>query len=154
MFGSMRRKDRELSSDTAMSILKSGKYGVMSVICENGYPYGVPIHYIMIDEKIYFHSTSDGGMKVEAINKCPNISFTVLEPLEGIRCQSAIAFGTVQAVPAMRIPVLEKIVEKFVPEIAWEQAKGGIQYALGNMQAYEITIKHLTAKVIDKPEGR
>lgn len=154
MFGNMRRKDRELSTEEAQSILERNRYGVLSVICENGYPYGIPIHYVMLDDKIYFHSTSDGGMKADAMEKCPKVCFTVIEPLEGVRCQSAIAFGVVRAASELRAAVLEKIVEKFVPEIAWKQAKEGIPYAVNRMQAYEITVQHLTAKVVDKPEGR
>jgi hypothetical protein len=52
----------------------------------------------------------------------------------------------------MREEVLAKIVEKFVPPFAWEQAKGGIPFAKDGIEAYEISIDHLTAKVIDKPE--
>ncbi len=54
----------------------------------------------------------------------------------------------------MREKVLEKIVEKFVPPVAWDQAKGGIPFAKDNIEAYELTIEHLTAKIIDKPEER
>lgn len=154
MFGSMRRKERELSEDTAQRILACSKYGILSVICENGYPYGVPIYYVMMNGKIYFHSTSERGMKKDAVKKCPNVSFTVLEPLDDLSCQSVILFGTVQAASELRSAVLEKIIEKFVPETQWERAKSGIPHALDKVEAYEITVQHLTAKSIQKPEGR
>lgn len=154
MFGTMRRKDRALSSEEAQSILEHNQYGVLSVVCENGFPYGVPIHYVMIGEKIYFHSTNAGGMKADAIQKYSNVCFTVTQPLEGVRCQSVIVFGTVRPAQELRQLVLEKITEKFVPEAAWAQTKSAIPHALNQMQAYEITLLHMTAKVIDKPEGR
>lgn len=154
MFREMRRKDRELSIKEAKEILLTGKYGVLSVLGEDGYPYGIPLHYAVINDKLYFHSTIEGGHKADALKNNPKISFTVIEPLEGVRCRSAIVFGTAKPVSGKRAEVLEKIVEKFVPQVAWEQAKGGIPFAVNNIKAYEITIEHLTAKVVDKPEGR
>lgn len=153
MFREMRRKDRELSKEEAKEILKNGKYGVLSVIGEDGYPYGIPLHYVIIDGKPYFHSTKEGGYKADCMKSNPKISFTVIEPLEGVRCKSAILFGKVNLVPEKRGEVLERMVEKFVPQFAWEQAKGGIPYATDNVEAYELNIDYLTAKVIDKPEG-
>jgi len=154
MFKDMRRKDRQLSTDEAMELLQNGKYGVMSVVSEDDYPYGVPLHYVMMDGKLYFHCSAFGGHKTDCLKYNPKISFTVLEPQEGMRCKSVIFFGTARPVSEKRVGILEKIVEKFVPEIAWEQAKNGIPFAKDNIEAYELTIEHLTAKVIDKPDGR
>lgn len=154
MFKEMRRKDRHLSSDEAMDILQNGKYGVMSVVGADGYPYGVPLHYVMINGKLYFHCSVAGGHKTDCLKHNPKISFTVIEPQEGMRCKSAIFFGTATPVSEKRADVLEKIVEKFVPQFAWEQAKRGVPFAKDNIEAYELTIEHLTAKVIDKPEGQ
>lgn len=152
MFREMRRKDRELSLEEAQEIIKNGQYGVLAVIGENGYPYGVPLHYVVIDDKIYFHSTSDGGHKADSMKLNPKISFTVIEPQEGLRSKSAIIFGTANLVPDMREKVLEEMIEKFVPVVAWEQAKTGIPFAKDRIEAYELAIEQLTAKVIDKPE--
>jgi nitroimidazol reductase NimA-like FMN-containing flavoprotein (pyridoxamine 5'-phosphate oxidase superfamily) len=85
MFREMRRKDRELSLDEAKEILQSGKFGIMSVMGEDGYPYGVPLHYVTIEDKLYFHSTVAGGYKADRLKANPKISFTVLEPLEDMR---------------------------------------------------------------------
>lgn len=154
MFREMWRKDRQLSLEEAKEILKNGKYGVLSVIGEDGYPYGVPLHYVMIGDKLYFHSTIAGGHKADSLKSNSKISFTVIAPQEGVRCKSAILFGTATLVPDKREEVLEKIVEKFVPPFAWEQSKGGIPFAKDNIEAYELTVEHLTAKVIDKPDNR
>jgi nitroimidazol reductase NimA-like FMN-containing flavoprotein (pyridoxamine 5'-phosphate oxidase superfamily) len=154
MFKEMRRKDRELSSEVADEILAGGKYGVMAVVGENGYPYGVPLHYVVIDGNVYFHSTIEGGHKTECFAHNPKVSFTVIESEDGIKARSVIIFGTVEAVSDMRSAVLEKLIEKFVPPFAWEQAKAGVPYAQNGIMAYRLKAKHITAKFVDKPEQR
>jgi hypothetical protein len=54
----------------------------------------------------------------------------------------------------MRVAVLEKMVEKFVPPFAWEQAKAGVPFAQNGIIAYRLKAEHRTAKWIDKPEQR
>lgn len=154
MFREMRRQDRMLSKEEAMRILENGKFGVMSVIGDNGYPYGVPIHYLLEGERVYFHAASCGGHKVDALDANPKVSFTVVEMEDGGKGKSAIFFGKASEVSEKRQMVLEKLVEKFVPSAAWDGAKAGISYALENVTAYELTIEHLTGKRIEKPEGR
>lgn len=154
MFKNLRRQDRALNMEEANGILKRGNFGVLSVIGENGYPYGVPVHYAMLEDSLYFHCSSAGGHKVDALKNNPKICFTVIETEDGIKSQSAIFFGTANEVNEKRQLVLEKLVEKFVPEIAWETAKQGIPYALDNILAFELNIDHLSGKWIDKPEGR
>lgn len=58
----MRRKDRELSATEAMEILQNGKFGVLSVMGDDGYPYGVPLHYVMIDDNRMITGSKDAGL--------------------------------------------------------------------------------------------
>lgn len=150
----MRRKDRELSSEEARESLQNGKYGVLSVIGADGYPYGVPLHYVIIDGNLYFHSTREGGYKARSLEQNPKISFTVIDTEDGIKSRSVILFGTAACVPDKREAVLSGLIEKFVPEAAWAQAKEGIPYSIGKISAYELKIECLTAKLVDKPAGK
>lgn len=154
MYKNLRRQDRALSNEETYEILKKGKFGILSVVGENGYPYGMPIHYVILDNSLYFHCSSSGGQKIDALKSNAKICFTVIETEDGIKSRSAIFFGTAKEVKEKRQMVLEKLVEKFVPEIAWESAKQGIPYALDNVLAFELSIEYLTGKWIDKPEGR
>jgi len=151
MFKQMRRKDRELTHDAAMEILNKGKYGVMALDGVDGYPYGVPLHYALIDGNVYFHSAAAGGHKTECFAHNAKASFTVLETKNSIKARSAIIFGTVEMTPEMKVTVLEKMVEKFVPRFAWKFAKPGIQSAQNGIIAYRLKPEHITAKWIDKP---
>lgn len=152
MFKEMRRKDRELTRDAAMEILNKGKYGVLAVAGTDGYPYGVPLHYVLIDGNICFHSAAAGGHKTECFSHNAKACFTVIETKNGIKARSTIIFGTVEMVPEMKVIVLEKLVEKFVPRFAWRFAKPGIQSAQNNFIAYRLKPEHITAKFIDRPK--
>lgn len=152
--GEMRRKDRELSIEEAKQILLDGKFGIMSVMGEDGCPYGVPLHYVVIGGSLFFHCTAAGGYKIDCLEQNPRISFTVVETDDGIRCRSAILFGTALCVPDKRELVLNGLIEKFVPEAAWAQAKAGIPFSKDKILAYELDIEHLTGKYVDKPAGK
>ena len=55
MFREMRRKDRIKTYEENVQILEECTNGVLSVIGDCGYPYGVPVSYVYNDSKIYFH---------------------------------------------------------------------------------------------------
>jgi nitroimidazol reductase NimA-like FMN-containing flavoprotein (pyridoxamine 5'-phosphate oxidase superfamily) len=148
----MRRKDRELTRETAFEILNNGKFGVMALVDENGYPYGVPLHYVVIDSDLYFHSTADGGHKSECFMHNPKASFTIIDTEDGIKARSAIVFGTIEIMPDMKFTVVEKLVEKFVPQPFWEPTKAGIKNRVEKIIAYRLKTEHITAKFIDRPE--
>ena len=45
MFRPMRRKKQEIPKEECIRILTEEKRGVLSVIGDDGYPYGVPMNY-------------------------------------------------------------------------------------------------------------
>lgn len=59
-----------------MRILKEQPRGVLSLIGDDGYPYGVPIDYWYSedDNKLYFHGAGEGH-KMDAVKKCDKTSF-------------------------------------------------------------------------------
>lgn len=75
---SVRRQDRLLNEETAISILKNGEYGVLSMQAEDAGGYGMPINYAW-DEKhsIYAHCAHE-GRKLRCIDKCNKVSFCVV----------------------------------------------------------------------------
>ena len=109
MFREMRRKKQLLSSEEAAAILNRGTSGVLALLGDDGYPYAVPISYVYMDGKLYFHSAKSGH-KLDAILQEEKASFCVIDqdrivPEEYTTYfRSAIAFG--------RIRVLEEEGEK------------------------------------------
>ena len=45
MFRTMRRFKQELTREECLAVLRSQPRGVLSLLGENGYPYGLPIDY-------------------------------------------------------------------------------------------------------------
>ena len=68
MFRKMRRFKQQISVAECIEILKNTKRGVLSLIGDDGYPYGIPIDhwYCEDDGKIYFHGAKEGH-KIDAI---------------------------------------------------------------------------------------
>lgn len=57
MFRPMRRWKQQLSDEDCIAILKNEPRGILSVLGDDGYPYGIPMNhwYAEADGKLYFH---------------------------------------------------------------------------------------------------
>ncbi|MBQ8315851.1 MAG: pyridoxamine 5'-phosphate oxidase family protein [Lachnospiraceae bacterium] len=57
MFRELLRKNKQLSDEECVELLKNETRGVLSVIGDEGYPYGMPMNhwYNEEDGAIYFH---------------------------------------------------------------------------------------------------
>ncbi len=80
MFRELQRKKQKLSAEECIRILCEEKRGVLSVIGEDGYPYGMPMNhfYNSEDGKIYFHS-GKSGHRCDALKKENKASFCVYD---------------------------------------------------------------------------
>lgn len=100
----MRRKDRKLSEEETVQLLKECEYGVLSTMSEDGTPYGLPISFAYKDGVIYMHGARAEGHKIVNIKDCARASFTVVDHTEVLpqsfatKYMSAIAFGNVSIV--------------------------------------------------------
>ncbi|MBR3494225.1 MAG: pyridoxamine 5'-phosphate oxidase family protein [Clostridia bacterium] len=102
MFREMLRQKQQLSPDECIRILKEEPRGVLSVLGDDGYPYGMPLnhYYCEADGKLYFHS-GKAGHKLDALERHDKASFCVCD--QGFRregdwalyIKSVIVFGRV-----------------------------------------------------------
>ena len=100
MFRDMRRFKQALSDEACAGVLKKERRGILSVIGDDGYPYGIPLNFYYDEERgsIYFHSAKVGH-KIDAMNACDKVCFTVFEkdgePTEdwSFYVDSVICFG-------------------------------------------------------------
>lgn len=76
----MLKPKRFVSTQEAIEILCQCNTGVLSMIGEDGKPYGVPINYIcdLSENAIYFHCAKT-GKKYEALHHHPNVSFVAVK---------------------------------------------------------------------------
>ncbi|MGL4655332.1 MAG: pyridoxamine 5'-phosphate oxidase family protein [Sarcina sp.] len=77
----MRRKDREVSKESAIEILKNGEFGVLSSVGVDNQAYGVPLSYVYLNDAIYFHCAKE-GQKIDNINANSKVSFCVVGKTE------------------------------------------------------------------------
>ncbi len=120
----MRRKDRQRDASEARAILKNGEYGVLATADAGGQPYGVPLSYILKDDRIYFHSALEGH-KIDNIKLNNKASFTVVGRTKPVYdknfttlYESVIVFGEVAEVTddEVKYAVLHALCERKVPK--------------------------------------
>ena len=133
------------------SLLSLAQRGILAVHGENGYPYSLPVNYLYLDGKIYFHCAR-AGHKLDAVRSNNRVCFTVLSdpmknPGEWWNCfTSVICFGRISEVSEEieKNRLLRLIGAKYFPEgydIESDMAKNA-----GNALILEIQIDHLSGK--------
>ncbi len=151
MFKEMRRKDKQLPTDENIKILTDGKYGMLSTISTNGYPYVVPLNYVYHKGSIYFHSAVEGH-KLENIKNNSKVSFCVVSDVEIIprefdtKYKSVIVFGNAKEVfDNEKEEALLALIEKYSKQFI-DQGKKYIQNSKDKTRVVKIEIEHITGK--------
>lgn len=113
----LRRKDRAVTTEEAWEILKRGNYGTLAVTGDGGFPYAIPINYVLLGDMLYLHTGKQGHM-LDCIQRDSRVCFSVvpfaqLVPDHATEIyESAIVFGEAAIVedPQERQAVLEALV--------------------------------------------
>ncbi len=105
MFRELVRKKQQLPEEECIRILKEEVRGVLSVLGDDDYPYGMPINHYWCEEdgKLYFHGGKEGH-KIDALKRHDKASFCVFD--KGVRAdgnwfltiKSVIVFGRIEFV--------------------------------------------------------
>lgn len=153
MFREMRRKKQQLLQEECMDILRKETSGVLSVIGDDGYPYGVPISYVIDGDKLYFHCAKSGH-KVDAIRKNPKASFCVIAQDQIVPeeyttyFRSVIAFGSIRIMEEDKEKhlAIEKLAVKYAPQDTKENRQKFIKKEWEPLCVLEMRIAHLSGK--------
>ena len=80
MFRNMRRFKQQISDEQCIQILKEQPRGVLSMLGDDDYPYGIPLDhwYCEKDGKLYFHCAKTGH-KLDAVRKHDKVSYCVYD---------------------------------------------------------------------------
>ena len=125
MFRELARKNKEISFDECVEILKSEKRGVLSVSGDNDYPYGMPMNHFYCEDDgcIYFHCGKTGHRN-DALKKHDKVSFCVFD--EGYRnendwalnIRSVIVFGKIEIIEDLKTvaEITAKLSRKFTSD--------------------------------------
>ncbi len=156
MFRPMRRFKQQISTEECIRILKEQPRGVLSVLGDDGYPYGIPLdHLYMDDGHLYFHGAKEGH-KLDAISRCDKVSYCVHD--EGYRKEgewalninSVIVFGRMRIVEdeSKKREVCTALCRKFTDDPAYLQKE--LTYAFPRVCVLELVPEHMTGKLVNE----
>ena len=155
MFRKMRRFKQQISNEECIELLKNEKRGVLSVMGENGYPYGIPLnHYYNEDDgKLYFHSAKEGH-KLDAIRSCDKVCYTVFvffyrkDGEWAFNVKSVVVFGRIALVTdeEKTREICSALCRKFTDD--GEYLEYELKHALPRVQCLELTPEHISGKLV------
>ena len=151
MFRDMRRFRQQINIEECERILTEVPRGVLSVIGDGGYPYGVPINFVYSDGRMYFHSAPIGH-KADAIRACGKASFCVLGDSEpsgdgwSYYFNSVIVFGYIREItdPSDKEDKLRLLGLKYFPSEAMVEDDIGKNAA--RCSVFELRAEHISGK--------
>ena len=155
MFRKLQRYKNELSFSECVEILNFEKRGVLSVIGDEGYPYGMPMnHYYNFDDGcIYFHCVKVGH-RLDSLKKCDKVSFCVLN--QGTKNEdgwsydfkSVVIFGKIEIVDDDKIvsDITRKLSRKFTTDEEYIDKE--ICDYIENTILLKLTCEHLCGKLV------
>ena len=119
----IRRQDRLLEKEKAISLLKNGEYGVLSMQDEENGAYGVPINYVWNKKNSTYIHCAPEGRKLHCIKRCNTVSFCIIGKTHIIsnqftteyesiilKCRAYIGLNEEE-----RINALHLLIEKYSP---------------------------------------
>ena len=132
----MYKKDRQLPEEQARAIFEKGHHGILSVNGDDGYPYGVPVNYVYLNDCIYIHSAKY-GYKIEALENNRKVCFTAILSSEILPSKFTAAFEKQKA--------LETFVDRFSPEFK-ENGRKFIAAAFEKTAIIKINVESMKGK--------
>ncbi len=130
MFRELTRKNKAISEAECVRLLKEEKRGVLSVLGEDDYPYGMPMNHFYNEEDgcIYFHC-GKAGHRLDALQKHDKVSFCVYD--KGLReegdwalqVSSVIVFGKLEVIDDLEIimDITARLSRKFTQDETYIQ---------------------------------
>ena len=158
MFRPMRRYKQALSQERCAEVLAAAPRGVLSLVGDDGYPYGIPMDHWYCPEngKLYFHGAR-AGHKLDAMAACDKVSYCVLD--EGYRkpgdwalnFSSVIVFGRLRPVtdPELIRAVCLGISGKFVDDPE-KYTEDGLRTSSSVLLCLELTPEHISGKLVNE----
>lgn len=155
MFRDLTRAKQKLSAEECRELLNNEKRGVLSVLGDEDYPYGMPInfYYSEKENRIYFHSGKKGH-KLDSLAKHDKVSFCVYDKgyrKEGhwsLNIRSVIVFGRIKATENWSREMMVEFCKKFTDDMAYIESE--IEKYADNTIVLELEIEHTTGKIVNE----
>ena len=157
MFRELVRKNKQLSTEECVEVLKNETRGVLSVLGDDDYPYGMPMNHWYNEEDgcIYFHCGKIGH-RLEALQKHNKVSFCTFD--QGYRkegewawnVKSIIVFGKIEIVDDIQqiIDITTKLSYKFTQDEEYIQKE--IRVGAANTLLLKLVPDHMCGKLVNE----
>ena len=150
----MIRVDRKLSQEPAAEVLQKGTWGVLSSVCDDGLPYGIPLNYVADGAyTVYFHGAKS-GQKWDNLAYNSRVCLTVVPTVDTdvkqltTRYESVMAFGTAQIVDDEdeRQKALTLLIERFSPALTQAERAVYLQRFADKTAIVKMEIEYISGK--------
>ena len=157
MFREMRRFKQKLDNKDCIRVLQTQPRGILSMIGDNGYPYGIPMDhwYSETDNTVYFHCAGEGH-KTDAVSACDKVSYCVMD--EGYRkegewalnIKSVIVFGRISIVEdeTKKLEILTNLTKKFTDDEEYLQKE--LARSFSKVKCLALAVEHMTGKLVNE----
>jgi nitroimidazol reductase NimA-like FMN-containing flavoprotein (pyridoxamine 5'-phosphate oxidase superfamily) len=157
MFREMRRFKQQIPAQECIEVLVKEKRGVLSVLGDDGYPYGIPLNHLYCEEdgNIYFHGAKEGH-KIDSILRCDKVCYTVFE--EGYRkegewslnVRSIVVFGRISLVEdeEKKEKICTALGRKFTDDREYLEKE--LKNNLDRVMCLMIKPEHITGKLVNE----
>ena len=155
MFREMLRSKQQLTAEECIEILKHEPRGILSVLGEDDYPYGMPLNHYYCEEdgKLYFHGGRNGH-KIDAVRRHDKASFCVCD--KGIqqedewflRIRSVIVFGRIEIIEDREktYEIARRLSYKFTKDEEYIESE--IQKSGQGTLLFALKPEHMTGKLV------
>ena len=157
MFRELIRKNRALSMEDCALVLTNETRGVLSVLGDDDYPYGMPMNhfYNAEDGCVYFHCGKIGH-RLDALRRHDKVSFCVYD--EGYRnegewalnVKSVIVFGRMELIEDMDmiVDITRKLSLKFIRDE--EHIRKEIEQSAHRTLLMRLVPEHICGKLVNE----
>ena len=155
MFRKMHRPKQQLPEADCIEMLKTEPRGVLSLLGDDDYPYGIPMNhwYNPEDGKLYFHC-GKVGHKLDALQKHSKVSFCVCDQgtrKEGdwaLTFRSVIVFGKAKMVTDQEkaAEAIRQLCYKFTSDEAYINEE--FRKFMAGTLCFALTPEHISGKTV------
>ena len=157
MFRELVRKNKQMSTEDCVEVLKKETRGVLSVLGDGDYPYGTPMNHWYNEEDgcVYFHC-GKLGHRLDSLKKHDKVSFCVYD--QGYRregewafnVKSVIIFGKIEIIDDLDqvIDITTKLSYKFTQDE--EYIRKEIRVGAANTLLLKLVPDHRCGKLVNE----
>lgn len=155
MFREIKRKNKVIAMEECVALLEAETRGVLSVIGDDDYPYGMPMNhfYNSEDGKIYFHC-GKSGHRLDSLKNHNKVSFCVYDKgykKDGdwaLNVKSVIVFGKIELIDNIDMisDISMRLSHKFTQDD--EYIKSEIEKYAHETLLLQLTPEHITGKLV------